>query len=328
MKNRGISYAAAALAAFVWLAPTTGRAQTAAETRAALALLSQSETVAYARTRYLRTSEPGDSNKIVDSTLSLRSPFLELIAGIRNLGPKAEKDLEISYNAVLVGAKDFGGPAGLRPGPDGLGMVNSAKCYIAVVEGGAQPNVDRDFVSASYESVDGRQVWTWSVSQFEGSTKSTRFYAAQIGNSYLVVTNNLQDFQETAEILTSAEGSKAASISFPGWESISTHPYWMYRLFRRGEARGADMAGIKDLPADVIALTFFADIDERQGFLQVISSDTTMRSIPKVIRDLDPNRFQPQTAGVWQATIPLSKDEAGVDTMFQVFYRFGFGVAL
>jgi hypothetical protein len=38
-------------------------------------------------------------------------------------------------------------------------------------------------------------------------------------------------------------------------------------------------------------------------------------------------RFQPAGAGIWQATIPLTKDDAAGIALFQALYFFGFGVS-
>ncbi len=79
---------------------------------------------------------------------------------------------------------------------------------------------------------------------------------------------------------------------------------------------------------DVIALMFFADVDQRESFLRVLSSDTSMKTIPRVLPDSVPNKLQPQGEGFWQASLPLSKDEIDNETMFQLFYSLGFGVAV
>jgi hypothetical protein len=327
MNNGRRQFATVALIAFCWLGNLAGHAETNSETRAASVLFKQFETVVYTRTDFLASFDNHDGN-VVDGEDNLILPFGELFEGFQALGPKTESDLEKIYGAVLVGAKDFGGPEGLGFGSDGLGLVNSRKCYIAIQEGDTQPNIDSDFSKASYESIEGKSVWTWSVPLYEGSPKSVKFYAAQIGDSFFVMTNNRPDFEEAVKSLTSAESSKPTSISVPGWATFSAHNYWAYRLYRRGEVRYQNVAGTADLTLDVIALTFFADVDKREGFIQVLSSDTSMKSIPNIWRGFDQNRFQPQGPGIWQATIPLSKDEAGVDSLSYLFYRFGFGVAL
>jgi hypothetical protein len=321
MTNARRLFAAVALIAFHLFGPLTGHAETGPKTRAASVLFKRFETVAYARTDFLSNLDIRNFGEDVDSLGDLRFPFIELIGGLHGLGPNAGRDVGKGYSAFLAGAKDFAGP-------EGLGMVSSRTCYIGMVEGGAQPDIEPDFRQASYESIDGRQVWTWSMPPYEGYPRPTKFYAAQIAGSYFVMTNNREDFQEAVNALTSAENSESASISAPGWETFSAHKYWVYRLFRRSGVVNSDAAGIRDLTPDVIALTFFADVDKRESFLRVLSSDKSVKTAPKIFRAAELNHFQPLEPGIWQATIPLSKDEAGFDALFEVFYRFGFGVAL
>lgn len=298
----------------------TGYTETNPEHRAALVLLKQFETVAYTRTAFLSSSDTLSPNE-VDSAADLRLPFLELIGALKVLGPDASRDLETSYSAVLVGAKDF-------VGPKGLGAVTSRKCYVGILEGGAQPNVEPDFRQASHESIGGRQVWTWSTGPSEGASKPNEFYAAQISNSYFLMTNNREDFQEAANALASVQAFKPTLIGVPGWETFSKYGYWAHRSIHRNGAISSAAAGIHDLTPDLMTLTFFADVDRKESFLRVFSSDKSTETAPKVLPQSELKRLQPLGGGVWQAAIPLSKDEAGFDLLFEVFFRFGFGAAL
>jgi hypothetical protein len=321
MTKRRRLFVAVALVAFPLPGYLVGHAETKPETRAASMLFKQFETVAYARTDFLSRFDAYDVNKDVDSLANLRLPFLELVGGLRFLGSNAERDVEKSYSAVLVGAKDF-------VGPEGLGAVSSRKCYLGMLEGSAQPDIEPDFRQASYESIDGRQVWTWSIPAYEGHPRPTKFYAVQIASSYFVMTNNREDFREAVNALASAESSQTTSIGVSGWESLSAHKYWVYRLIRRSGVVSSEAAGIEDLTPDMISLAFFADIDKRTGSLRILSSDKSTKAIPKVFRASELNHFQSLEPGIWQETISLSKDEAGFDALFEVFYSFGFGVAL
>src|SRR5271169_2442165 len=99
-------------------------------------------------------------------------------------------------------------------------------------------------------------------------------------------------------------------------------------LRQRNELFQMDQKAKSSLTRDVIALTFFADIDKREAFIRVFSSDRSMRTVPTVLPEAELYRLQPKEAGIWQATIPLSKDEEGSNTLFRVFYHFGFAIAL
>jgi hypothetical protein len=329
MKYRRRRLAVVALIPLCLFGNLAGHAQTSSETRAVSVLFKHFETVAYTRTDFLSSLDALDT-KNVDSEEALKLPFGELIAGLKALEPNTASDLAKSYSAVLAGAQDFGKEPN---GREGFGMASSRKCYVGILEGGAQPNVELNFRKAFYESIDGKQVWTWSKPDSGEGSKLSKYYAAQVAGSYFVMANNRQDFQELANALISADTSKPPSISASGWNTFSAYHYWAYRLIRRsgvvssdGDAIDPDV--IRGLRPDVNALAFFVDVDKRESFIQVFSSDTSMKTVPKILPNSELSRLQPQGAGIWQATIPLSKDEAGFAALIKIFYSFGFGVAL
>ena len=325
MRKRWKQLAVATLLSFLLLAPTAAHAETIPETRAASVLFQQFETVAYTRSDLLYRYVVHDSSE-VDSEEDLALPFLELLGGLKVLGPKAETDLKRSYGVVLGGAKDSGARDVAQP--TGLGMIGSHNCYIGILQRDAKPNLGADFSRAFHITIDGRPVWTWTTPRSTEETKTHTFYAAQVAGAYLVIANNRQDLRRVARALASAPNAKSEAIHVFGWKNFSAHPFWVYRQIRRRRVSSPDAAGLRGLSSDVVALTFFADVEKRESFLQVLSSDTTMKTAPKVIPDRGNDRLQPRGGGVWQAAIPLSKDEAGFDDLFRIFYRFGFSVLL
>lgn len=180
------------------------------------------------------------------------------------------------------------------------------------------------FRRASLESIGGRQVWSWSISPTEGSSEPRRFYAAQIGDSYLLLTNNRDDFLEMVNILTS-ETFRQIPIGISGWDTFSTYGYWMYRSLRKGVGIDPGTASMTDLTPDVTALFFCADVGTRKGLIRVFSADESMKTVPKIRPAPQLGRLKPQGTGIWQATIPLSKDEAASEALFHVFNDLGFG---
>jgi hypothetical protein len=318
--NKRQQRAAAGIVAFSSLCYMTGHAQTSQEIRAASALFEQYETVAYARAD-LSAGSDTNGPLHVDSVVNLKLPFEELIAAIHILGPTTAADLRNGYGSVLMGAKDF-------VPPKGIGAVRSRKCYIGVLEGRVQPNIEADFGNTSHELIGGRRVWTWSTRSSNETPSPTEYYAAQIANSYFVMTNNPQDFEQIVRAITSGESSKSAPTGVFGWETFSTHKYWMSRLLRRDGVASPIAAGIKELSPDLAALVFIADVDQRRGSLMVLSSDRAMKTVPSVFLDSESNRLQPLGSGIWQTTIPLTNDQAGFNTLFRVFYSFGFGAFL
>jgi hypothetical protein len=305
---------------------SVGHGQSVAETNAAAALFGRYETVSYAKAALLEALELRAKNQSGDSTNDLELPYSELIEGLGAIGPHAEHDLEQGYGSVLAGARDFGGPVGIGPGRDGLGMVNSRKCYVAVRDDSGEPDVEQDFSQVPVMLIAGVRAWIWTIPSEGGAAKSVTFYAAPVANTYFVIANNESDFEAVVAALSSTRGQVNVSIDVPSWETFSKYDYWVYRMFRRTGVASPDAAGIKDLASDVTALTFFADVNKREGYVRILGSDLGAAGAPKMFRKLPSNLFQPQGAGQWQATIQFSKDSADADEMFELFYRLGFGV--
>ena len=316
MTHRLRPFAPIVLILFCSLGALTANAQTEAETRTAALLFKQYESVVYTRTDFLSNFDPDaqGSNNFANEAV-MRFPFLDLLGSMQFLAPAALSDLAKSYSAVLVGAKDF-------TGPNGIGMGNSRKCYIGILNAGPQPNLEPDFRQAASESIAGRHVWTWSLRLNEGDYTPTKFYAAQIGNSYFVMTNSPEDFQQAASALTATDSSTPAAVNVFGWNSFSTHKYWAYRAFGRSGDTGSPSQ-----MSDVVALALFADLEKSQWFIRVHSSDKTMKTKPKVLRPSELNQLQPQGAGIWQAKLPTTNDGTH-NPMFGVFALLGFGLAL
>jgi hypothetical protein len=328
MHCRRGSFTAVVLVAVSLVGHQSCWAQTPQETRAASTLFSNFETVAYTQSNFLSSFAGYEETRGTDSATNLALPFVELMDGLKALGPKVPGDLERSYGGFLVGAKDFGGEYGLGPGPDGLGMINSSKCYIGLLESGALlPNLEQDFRRATYESIAGKQVWTWSVPQYEGSEKSTQFYASQIGDSYFVMTNNRADFLYATNALTPT-APELSSVVVNGWKTFSTYSYWAHREIRRSVQGSSAAVGTTTLTPDVYALTFYADLNKRQGFIRVLSSDMSKKTIPNVLPVSEQGLLHAQGEGIWQAAIHLSKDQAAHSALFQVFYCLGFAVVI
>lgn len=318
MNDRWARLAAALLVTFTLLVDLKVHGQTNQETRSATVLFKQFEAVAFTKSHFLSgfdAQNPSDQNSEAD----LRFPFLEFMGAIRYLGPGAESDLENGYGVFMVGAKDFAPPSGLGP-------IRSRKCYIGVLTSGAQPDIEHDFARAATTSIDGRQVWMWPAAPVKED--QTKMYAAQVSGEYFVMANNLQDFQQAVEGLTSTESLTPAAIGVLGWKTFGTHEYWAYRLFGRNGNIGSEaVSGLGSVTQDVIALAFFADLDKRESFIQVFSSDTTMKTEPKAfLPKSESDRLQPLGHGVWQARIPVSEDEVRNDSLFRVFYLLGFGL--
>jgi hypothetical protein len=246
-------------------------------------------------------------------------PFLELISALTAVGPSTVDDLKHSYESVLVGASDF-------TSPDGIGIVASRKCYVAVAgTGGLQGGV-LAFQKATPFSVKGAEGVTWSSPPFEGHARRTDFYAGIIASTYFVLTNDRQTFEQTVHELASKE--PVTDLRLPngslGRTVFGPHEYWAYRVFDRSRAKDVNAAGINSIPTGSLALAFVIDQSNNEGIIHVYSfadqAPTFLHSAPKVSRASE--------SGVWRAALPLSNAETVQNALLELFYYFGFGMFL
>jgi hypothetical protein len=304
------------------------RAQSESELRAESVLLNKFETVVYTKTEIIAPVMPFLSRDedvpadVSESTTFLAAPFGELSDGLVALDPNVEKDIERNYEAILVGSRDFG----FDPIPRKFGAIRSHKCYIGVSRAGAKPNMEPGFSKASKKSISGRTVWTWPVplgGEIEGSEP---WFAVQLRDSYFVVSNDQKAFEETLNALVSTADSNPKPIRAIGWESFRTHKYWCYRSLRSESPAHPRFVFDESITPDIIALTFYADNNKKEGRIQVFSSDTRVRPAPAIFPDSVSIQLHSQGAGVWGATIPLPDSLPEDDqNLFVLMCLIGFG---
>ena len=307
-----------ALILLVSLSALKSRAETSPEIRVASALFGQFETVAYAKTDFL-FDRHAFAQSTGDPENKLRFPFIEFIGGVNTLNPTAASVLKANYQSVFAGARDF-------VSPQGFGMVSSHQCFIAISEHSV-PDIGSTFQRAAVEQIAGRHVWSWSIPPSEGESGPTKFYALQLSNIYFVMSNNAEDLIRMITALTSLNGSDATKISALGWESFSRYSYWAYRQLRRQGVKDLEASGLDHLAADVSALVFFADVQDRKAFVRIYMSDGNMTTAPQIFPDSAEEKLADHGSGVWEASIPLTVDQARNELLFRIFYYFGFGVS-
>jgi hypothetical protein len=300
-------------------------AETDAEsrTRAAEVLFQQFETVAYSSTDVLSRFDKASVNTPQNEAnmvlpLALRLPFVQLIGGLRLLGPNTMTELQSNYSGVLVGAKGFTPPAG-------FGMVSSQDCYIGMLRPQGRSLVESYFSQSTFELIDGQRVWTWSAPPYEGYPHSTTFYLTVVEHTYFVIGNDLAEFRATVRRLTTEGTKDNTKISDPN--ASSDKKYWVYRSIRWNKAtRDVDPAGLAKVTS-TIAMRFAVDFETMTGQVEADSADETLKTI-KELPASEVLHYEPREAGTWRAAVPIAEDPATTTALFTVFSLFGFGVVL
>jgi hypothetical protein len=294
------------------------QAQTTSSTaRAASVLSSRFETIVYTDARFLLNFEADSTRE--ESLNALRLPYIQFSAGLRTLSATAETEITSHYTSVLVGSKDF-------RSPEGVGVVTSHQCYVAVNDG-PQVSVDRVFTPATSTSIDGTRAWTWTMPPYEGYSATTTFYAAQVGSSYLVMANTREDFLAIAAALASAPNRKLASVNILDWNNMNNHEYWAYRSIRRTGVLDPEAAALNHVNPELQAMSFYADISRRTSKLRVWSLDVSQKGIPKVLPDSEYGQFTVESDGVWAAPLSLTQDRRGLEAVTKLFFCLGHGIA-
>lgn len=111
----------------------------------------------------------------------------------RSYQPQSRRRAKRSY----VGSKDF------LP-PTGLGRMRSTRSYVIVLRKGKLPDFSQYFEKAS-AMAPGQPVWTWSADLGEfgdRDPRSSALYATQIAQSYILVSNSLEELKTVSNLLT------------------------------------------------------------------------------------------------------------------------------
>ena len=290
------------------------------QSQAAPILTDQFETVFYAKVDLLsgyggyKRLSPRDAN-------ALRAPFAGLLYALEPLGKQVSTEVLRNSDAALVGAKDFRAPGGPPPN---LGAVQSSFCYILVLGNRSTFDISKVASKSGVMSSAENAVWKWSAPPTEGHSQPYTFYATQVAHSYLLISNSLDDVRAISPKLGS---NTAPNLSgFRDWESISQHDLWGYRRYRHNEVHDKEAAGTTFVTSTATALSFFADADKKTVVLRLFASDGSTAEKINARKELP--LLKSVGEGSWEATIPLSGDEASVERVLIAMWLFGFGIYL
>lgn len=286
--------------------------------RAESVLLNRFESVMSIQTRFLRDSE-NVSQLPKREIAGLRVPFDYFVRALDKLGNDALSGVLDHSDSVFVGAKDFASPAG-------LGVVHSKLCYVVIL---AQPNtfqIRRYFSESPFASASGAPVWKWSsnLQEFgEEDSRPSSLYAGQIGQSYILVSNDVSEMQTVAGLLVSLGSTLPKAISTYDLGLADQHELWGYRLYR--QAQDVTAAGTLDVTRAAKALVLFLDLEKMTLVLRLLESRTDGSTASKMAASSKLPPFKPVGSGVWELTIPVTDDQGTRERIFFIMWRFGFG---
>jgi hypothetical protein len=297
-----------------------------AESDAASGLSRQFETVFYETSQFLSSSAAYD-HLSAQETNNLQFPFVYLRGALDALKNHASADLLANSDAVLVGARDFHPPAG-------LGAVRSQRCYVAILKDGGGFDFRKYLREGPLFSDVGTPVWNWSASlgEFgEGDPKPSSLYATQVGQSFVLVSNDVHELQTLAQQLASPGRNSETSNDIREWASVSKHEVWGYRRYRHVGIADPMAAGMADVTGSAEELIFFVQPDHKTLVLQLFAED--QGTAERINAGMTKARIAwsplgPSGTGSWDSTIRLSGDENSAELTFIVVGLFGFAVYL
>jgi hypothetical protein len=171
-------------------------------------------------------------------------------------------------------------------------------------------------------------IWKWSMEGSRDQPASTPFYATQLGLSFVLVANNIDDLKKMALDLAPNACGAQSLIKVRELEDICAHDVWGYRRYKENadEDPNSMAAATQDIMPGTRALAFFVDFKQRTGVLRLFSS--TAATADNINAHLQSPFLSPTGSQTWQATIPFHGNEDTFDQMFRVMSLFGFGAYL
>jgi len=283
------------------------------------ALFGKFETIFYSKTELLfsRLENNGIANRDVDA---LRIPFADLQAVLDSLGKNTSTELFGAADAVLVGAKDF------RP-PKNLGDVQSRFCFVLILKTRSPVEIAGSFSRASKTSVLEKPAWTWVVGPTEGRTEPTHVYAVPLGESYILISNDLDDLGNIIQTVSSRSNDQTL-VHLRDWNLVRDQQYWGYRRYGHQVITNRVAAGLSEIANDAQALIYLVDVKAKISTVRLLTTANGARTAGNLNARAALPPFRPIRADVWETTIPLAGDESTQERIMEVMGLFGFGLYL
>jgi hypothetical protein len=297
--------------------------------RAAASLSKEFETVLYSKPAFV-SSWVANNPLPKDSASILRSPFAYLWLGLDSVPAPAASDLLANADAILVGAKDF-------RAPNGLGPVRSTRCYVATLKSGNKFDLQKHVQASALRDPSGLLIWQWSAKlgefgegippKYESLNQPSTLYAAELEQSYVIVSNDMNELESLAGSLSGPRGELTKPGSFTDWHEILKHEMAGYRKYRTDALNDPMSAGTQDIPPSAESLTFFLDVEKETITIQLASkSAITEDATAKLSKNYGLPALTQSGPRSWQSSIQLEGDGASFDQTFSLVGLFGFAI--
>jgi hypothetical protein len=292
-------------------------------TEVATRILSQRfETIFYASTETLHTSV-GSLREASNPTWDFGQPFRLLLDAFPKLNEHPPSGILASSFGVLVGARDFLSPSGFGP-------VRSLRCYVVFLRDKHSFQLKEYMKKSPVASAAGTSVWEWTaiVGEFgERERRPSVFYGSQIGDSFLIVSNDLNELTTVTEGLIRPHVNEELSKSSPEWGPLLKSDVWAFRRYRHNAVPDPEAAALTEVASTAKTLSLTFDGQNRTAVVRLRCAPGDEPFRKKHARDALPLlRVGP---GIWEARFTLTpKDPMADERTFFVRALFGFGAAL
>jgi hypothetical protein len=290
------------------------------QTHAAAVLFENFETI-FHTTPDLISDSRGDS-----ADPFTKQPFVYLRIGLEAVDKQLTAKVLAESEAVLIGTKDYHAPIG-------LGGVRSTRCYIIVLQGDSTFKLSRYFKKAAVASAEGAPVWNWSAAleEFgESDPRPSGLFATQIAQSYILVSNDLDELQHDSVRLMSVGNDAQVFAGIREWNDVSQHEFWGYRRYKHDRPRtGMDrLFGTDQITPQAEATILYVDLKKGSGVVRLLSSSADDATASKINATGRITPLKPAGEKVWEAVFPLAEVGPFPESAVWVMWLFGWGVAV
>jgi hypothetical protein len=283
----------------------------------ASALSGEFASVFYANSKPLLEGHLIDS-KSIGSEGSLERPFGYLYEAYATVPGHLFKEILKAGNGVFVGAKDFRPPEGSL----GLGEVRSRRCYVVLLKNAGSFNIALYLRRFQPAMLLDRGVWKWSVHIDEfgpevvngmpmGKPKASSIYSRQIGNRFLLLSNDLQEMKIIGDRLVASSQIHPSQDEIQEWGELTQNQLWGYRQYEQYEDLDKMAAGTYEVSPGTRAIACFLRPDRKALTVRVFTSSTGGE---ETIRRLNSKKLfpllEPIGNGTWESVIPTSDGAA------------------